>query len=232
MNSKTSKLLCDKNEEQEVDESSLSELGEEILKVIGMENPKDNTSNHSIEYLNRIRSRKIYLFGDVSTEIIVAVIYQIHILESVNSEQDIELVINSGGGDVTDCLALIDTMNVSPCDFKVTVLGTAASAACLIASNGAKGKRYAGSNSEFMFHEIFGTFESKTSDVVYYKKETERVQKKFNKIFSSNTGRTLAEIREEFYGSKDKFMTATEARKFGIIDKVFANKKRRREKSK
>jgi ATP-dependent Clp protease protease subunit len=224
--------MNNKNEEKEEEDPSLSELGEEILKAIGIESPSDVLSNHSIEYLNRIRSRKIYLFGDVCTETIVAVIYQIHILETINSDEDIELVINSGGGDVTDCLALIDTMNASPCDFKITVLGFAASAACLIASNGANGKRCAGPNSEFMFHEIFGTFESKTSDVVYYKKESERIQKKFNKIFSSNTGRSLSEIREEFYGSKDKFMTAGEARKFGIIDRVLGNKKIRREKSK
>jgi ATP-dependent Clp protease protease subunit len=134
----------------------------------GLDISNENPAQVSIEYLDRVNSRKIYLFDDIEKETIVNIIYQVHVLEQ-KSNEDIEIVINSDGGIIEDCLALVDVMNASPCDFKTTVLGLAASAACLIASNGTFGKRYAGRNSEFMFHEVMeiGHMAIKRSDISY-----------------------------------------------------------------
>ena len=170
--------------------------------------------------------RKVYLFGEVNTHSIWSVISQVHALES-ESNEDIELYINSGGGYVVDCFALVDVMNSSPCDFKTIVVGQAASAACLIASNGACGKRYAGRNSEFLWHEVFGAIpEVRHSDLAFLKKETKRPQEKFNRIFSQNTGRAIKEIQESFYQQRDRFMSAQQAKEFGIFDLFLRHKKR------
>jgi len=210
------------DDNQEYIEEGEDVLDESILESLGIDLGSDISSFHNIvEMAEKLRNRKVYIFGDICTYNILVVIHQIHVLEDRDPDSDIELYINSGGGYVIDCLALIDVMDASPCDFKVVVLGMAASAACLLASNGAEGKRYAGRNSEFMFHEVSAPIpDMKMSDMKYYKTETKRVQDKFNRIFSRNTGLSVGVLRKEFYKSKDKFLTATEARKYGIIDHV------------
>ena len=210
--------------EMEMDEN----FSDEILKSLGIQLPEtDDLTAVMLEYIEKIGNRKVYLFGDVTTENILAVIYQIHILEKKDQKKDIELIINSNGGYVVDCLALVDVMDSSPCDIKILVLGVAASAACLIASNGTPGKRFAGKNAEFMFHEVSQMIpDTKTSDMNYHKKGLERTQKRFNKIFASNTQKTVKQIKEDFYTSRqDRYMTSYEARRFGIIDHVYGKKK-------
>jgi len=176
--------------------------------------------------------RKVYLFGEIMTESILNIIEEIHRLEE-KSNEDIEIFINSNGGYVVDCLALVDVMNTSKCHFQTTVLGIAASAACLIASNGTMGKRYSGKNSEFMFHEVFSDIpDFKASDAKYHTAETEKIQKRFTTIFSKNTGRTPKEITEKFYKNdhhKDVFMTSKQAKEFGIVDKIMPERNRKRE---
>ena len=171
--------------------------------------------------------RKVYLFGEVNTRSIWSVISNIHMLES-ESNEDIELYINSGGGYVIDCFALVDVMNSSPCDFTTIVVGQAASAACLIASNGACGKRYGGRNSEFLWHEVFGAIpEVRHSELAFWKRETKRPQEKFNRIFSQNTGRSIKEINDNFYHEKmESYLSAQQAKDFGIIDHLLRHKKR------
>jgi ATP-dependent Clp protease protease subunit len=199
-------------------------LDEKILEKLGI-NVNDQIDSSSISALfdieERMKNRRVYLFGDICTYNILVVIHQIHILENRDPESEIELYINSAGGYVIDCLALIDVMDASPCDFRVVVLGMAASAACLIASNGTPGKRYAGRNSEFMFHEVSGPVpDMRMSDIQYIKKETKRVQDKFNRIFSRNTGISITNMKKDFYVDKDRYLTATEARKYNIVDHV------------
>ena len=172
--------------------------------------------------------RKIYLFGDITIESVLSIISQIHILEHRSKKQDIELIINSDGGCVPDCLAIIDAMDSSPCEIKTLVLGRALSAACLIASNGTPGKRCAGRNAEFMYHEICETIgDVKPSHMRYYKQETSRLAKKFNGIFSRNTGRTIKEIEDIFLKKEiDIWLYAKEAKDFGIIDKIVSSKRK------
>ena len=204
------------------------ELDESILETLGIEGVGDSSPfGNVLDIVDRFKNRRVYLFGDICTFNILVVVNQIHILENRDPDTEIDLYINSGGGYVIDCLALIDTMDASPCDFKVTVLGMAASAACLIASNGTPGMRYAGRNSEFMFHEVSGPVpDMKMSELEYYGKETKRVQDKFNRIFTRNTGLSITQMKKEFYRPMDKFLTATEARKFGIVDHVLTPRRK------
>jgi len=177
---------------------------------------------------SKIDQRRIYLFGPVDTESILSVIESIHFLEQKDKNQDIELYINSDGGYVDDCFALIDVMDVSPCDIKVVVLGRAASAACLIASNGTQGKRYSGRNAEFMYHESTGDLPPvRPSEMKYWKEEMTRIENKCNRIFSRNTGQSLKIINDMFSNRHlDRWMIPLEAKKFGIIDKILPVKKR------
>ncbi len=219
------------HDQEELEFEISEDLSEEILKKLGVKLPEPNDLTAAmIEHIERMGNRKIYLYDDVKPESILSVIYQIHILEKKDPTKDIELIISSNGGYVVDCLALIDVMDMSPCDFKVLVLGMAASAACLIASNGTPGKRYAGKNAEFMFHEVRQMIpEIKYSEIKYYLNDLKRTQKKFNKIFGHNTEKTEKEIQQAFYGvANDRYMTATEARSFGIIDHVEMGKRVRK----
>lgn len=175
----------------------------------------------------RVDQRRIYLFGPVDTISILSVVQAIHIFEAKDKKKDIELFINSDGGFVDDCFALIDAMDASPCDIKTVILGRAASAACLIASNGTLGKRYSGRNAEFMYHESSGDLpQVKLSEMKYWKEEMTRIENKCNKVFSRNTGQTLTVINEMFSNRHlDRWMTPSEARKFGIIDKILPVKR-------
>ena len=175
-----------------------------------------------------LETRNVYLTGEINELNIISVISQIHILEK-NSNDDISLYINSDGGAIQDCLALIDVMDASPCDIATYTVGRAASAACLIASNGSLGKRFAGANSAFMFHEVYGdVVEFKYSHLAYYRDLFNRETKKVNKIFSRNTGKSIKEIKNIFLKENlDKWLTSEEAMKFGIVDKIMSVKRKK-----
>lgn len=193
-----------------------------------IEIPIDNLSGVFSLLEGKMEQRKIYLFEDICPESVVNVISQIHFLEEKDPNEDIELYINSDGGFVLDGLALIDVMNSCSCDIKVFVIGRAASAACLIASNGTEGKRYMGKNSECMYHQSYSDLpDVKLTDIEYWKKEISRIQDKCNRIFSKNTKQSIETIGEMFFsGGKDRWMTASEAKKFGIVDKIMKTKNR------
>ncbi len=171
--------------------------------------------------------RKIYLFGPININSILMVIKKIHFLEKFDKYQDIELIINSDGGVIDDTFALIDVMDNSPCQFKIVVVGRAASAACIIAANGTHGKRYCGRYTEFMFHDVWGTIEEvQAIDIPYHLKEFRRCQAKLLKIFAKNTGNKKDEIVKNFILTRnDKYMTAYQAKKCGIVDHILPCKK-------
>lgn len=173
-------------------------------------------------------TRGIYLFGEVNEGSILMLISQIHTLIERDDKEDIMLYINSDGGNVQDCLALIDVMNAAPCDISTCAIGRAASAACLIASNGTPGKRYGGRNAEFMFHELYGdVIDLKYSEIPYYRELFKRQTKTVNRIFSRNTGKTMKDVKALFMNNNlDKWITSVEAQKFGIIDRILPSRRR------
>jgi len=199
-----------------------------VEEILDEENSYQDLSSmeNILSILEELKNRKIYLFGEINKESVLNTIVQIHSLED-RSNEDIEILINSDGGYVVDCLALIDVMNFSNCDFKTIALGTTASAACLIISNGTEGKRFAGKNTDFMFHEVYGDIpDFRISNAKYHEEEAKKIQNKFTSIFAINTGKTKKEIEKTFYktNEKDRFFTSKEAKEFGIIDKILKTK--------
>lgn len=196
-----------------------------------LENEEESEGNFTLDvnsFTRLLTHRSVYFFGMVNRASVLSAIAQIHFCESLDPNQDITLYINSEGGYISDCFALIDVMDNCKCDISTVVLGTAASAACLIASNGTKGKRYAGKNSEFMYHESYGDLADVThSQMPYYIRQFSRTQQKLDKIFRRNTGKSMKEIKKKFLEKNlDRYMSSTEARDFGIVDKILASRRR------
>lgn len=198
---------------------------------VGQEEPSEDYQTVNVDSKSIIQlatNRSIYFFGSVDKQSVLNAISQIHLCESMGKE-DIFMYINSDGGFINDCFALIDVMDNSPCDINTIVLGTAASAACIIASNGTSGKRFAGKNSEIMYHESYGNwFEVKSSEINYYAQELIKTQERCDAILKRNTGKTTSEIKKCFLEKRlDKFMTAKEAKEFGIIDEILSTRRRK-----
>jgi ATP-dependent Clp protease protease subunit len=169
-------------------------------------------------YSRLLKDNVIFLGGPIDDHVANIVIAQLLFLQSEDSKKDINLYINSPGGSVTAGLAIIDTMNHIKNNVATTCVGIAASAAALILSAGAKGKRYALTNSEVMIHQPMGGAEGQASDIEISARHILKTRENLNKILAKNTGQTLAKIEKD--GDRDFFMSADDAKKYGIIDKV------------
>lgn len=199
---------------------------EEIIELTESDLDGGLIANLMQNIIGSMETRCIYLYGFINEQNIMSAINQIHTLETTD-DSDINLYINSDGGFLNDCFALIDVMDTSPCDVATYTVGRAASAACLIASNGTKGKRFCGKNAQFMYHEPYGDlYDVKGSDVPYYDKMFRKDNQRANKILSQNTGQNVKDIKEMFFQPRlDKWMGAREALKFGIVDKIMKKRK-------
>jgi ATP-dependent Clp protease protease subunit len=171
-------------------------------------------------YSRLLKERIIFLGGVIDDDVANLVIAQLLFLESEDPKKDISLYINSPGGSVTATLAMVDTMNhVKPAVSTVCV-GMAASGGAILLSAGAKGKRYALPNAEVMIHQPHGGAEGQATDIEITAKQILKLRERLNKMLAKNTGQTLAKIEKDV--ERDFFLTADEAKKYGIVDKVFA----------
>ena len=171
-------------------------------------------------YSRLLKERIIFLGGPIDDDVANLVIAQLLFLESEDAKKDISLYINSPGGVVTAGLAIVDTMNHVKPHVSTVCVGMAASAAAVILSSGEKGKRYSLPNSEVMIHQPHGGAEGQATDIEITAKQILKLRATLNKILAKNTGQTLAKIEKDV--ERDFFMTADEAKKYGIVDKVFA----------
>ncbi|MBU6388793.1 ATP-dependent Clp endopeptidase proteolytic subunit ClpP [Patescibacteria group bacterium] len=170
-------------------------------------------------YSRLLKERIVFLGGPIDDDVANLVIAQLLFLEAEDPKKDISLYINSPGGSVTATLAMVDTMNhVKPAVSTVCV-GMAASGAAILLSAGAKGKRYALPNAEVMIHQPHGGAEGQATDIEITAKQILKLRAVLNKILSKNTGQPLAKIEKDV--ERDFFMTADEAKKYGLVDKVF-----------
>ena len=170
-------------------------------------------------YSRLLKERIIFLGGPIDDDVANLVIAQLLFLESEDAKKDISLYINSPGGSVTATLAMVDTMNhVKPAVSTVCV-GMAASGAAILLSAGEKGKRYALPNAEVMIHQPSGGAEGQATDIEITAKQILKLRAVLNKILAKNTGQTLAKIEKDV--ERDFFMTSDEAKKYGLVDKVF-----------
>lgn len=170
-------------------------------------------------YSRLLKERIVFLGGPIDDDVANLVIAQLLFLEAEDPKKDISLYINSPGGSVTATLAMVDTMNhVKPAVSTVCV-GMAASGAAILLSAGEKGKRYALPNAEVMIHQPHGGAEGQATDIEITAKQILKLRATLNRILSKNTGQKLEKIEKDV--ERDFFMTADEAKKYGLIDKVF-----------
>jgi len=170
-------------------------------------------------YSRLLNDRIVMLNEEVNSVTAGLVVAQLLFLEGQDPEKDISLYINSPGGSITDGMAIYDTMNYIKCDVSTICMGMAASMGSFLLAAGAKGKRYALPNSEIMIHQpLGGTGRAQASDIEIHAKHIIRIKEKMNKLYSEMTGQPIEVIEKDT--DRDNFMTAEEALKYGLIDKV------------
>ena len=173
-------------------------------------------------YSRLLKDRIIFLgeeVNDVSANLIVA---QILFLEAEDPSKDIQLYINSPGGSVTAGMAIYDTMQYIKCDVSTICLGMAASMGAFLLSSGAKGKRYALPNSTIMIHQPSGGAQGQATEIQIVADQIAKTKKKLNEILSANTGQPLEIVEKDT--DRDNYMTAEEAKAYGLIDGVVVHK--------
>ena len=165
-----------------------------------------------------LRERIIFLTGpvvDYSASLIVA---QLLFLEAENPKKEISFYINSPGGVVTSGLSIYDTMQLIRCPVTTVCIGQAASMGSLLLTAGAKDMRFALPNARIMVHQPSGGFQGQVTDILIHAKEVESLKKRLNEIYVKHTGRSYEDIHAAL--ERDNFMTAEQAKEFGLIDKV------------
>ncbi len=173
-------------------------------------------------YSRLLRERIIFLGGPIDNNVASIIIAQLLFLESEDPKKDIKLYINSPGGSVTSTLAMIDTMDHIGPDVSTICVGMAASGGALILGAGAKGKRFALPNSEMMIHQPLGGIEGQASDIEITARNIIKTKDNLNKMLARFTGKSLAQIEKD--SDRDFYMSADEAKKYGLIDEVIKPK--------
>lgn len=173
-------------------------------------------------YSRLLKERIVFLAGEVDDDSANIVIAQLLHLESQDPEKDISFYVNSPGGYTHAGLAIIDTMNHIKPDVSTVCVGMAASMGAVILASGAKGKRHALPNAEVMIHQPWGGAQGRASDIEITARHILKTRERLNKILADTTGQPLAQIEKDV--DRDFFMSADEAKKYGIIDSVMVNK--------
>jgi ATP-dependent Clp protease protease subunit len=169
-------------------------------------------------YSRLLKERIVFLGGPIDDHVANAVIAQLLFLDSQNSKEDIRLYINSPGGSVTSALAIYDTMQYVKADVSTICIGLAASAGALLLTAGKKGKRFCLPNGEILLHQIMGGASGQATDVAIHADHIIKVKERINKIISKHTGQPLARIEKDT--DRDYFISAEEAKSYGVIDKI------------
>lgn len=180
---------------------------------------KSNMGERAYDIYSRLLKERIIFLGEpIDDAVANTVIAQLLFLDAENSKEDIKLYINSPGGSVTSALALYDTMQHVKADVSTICIGQAASAAAVLMACGKEGKRFSLPNARIMLHQVMGGVEGQQKDVEIQAREMLRIKNQINQILVKHTGQPLKKIENDT--DRDFFMTADEAKKYGIIDKV------------
>lgn len=169
-------------------------------------------------YSRLLRDRIIFLGGPIDDNVANIVIAQLIFLANEDPKKDISLYINSPGGSVSATLAMIDTINFIKPDVSTVCVGMAASGGAWLLSSGTKGKRFALPNAEIMIHQPLGGAEGQASDIAITAQHILKLRDILNKMMAKNTGKPLSQIEKDT--DRDYFMSADEAKKYGIIDDI------------
>ena len=169
-----------------------------------------------------LEERIIFLAGPVTDMNANVVIAQMLYLASKDPKRDIKLYINSPGGSVTAGLAIYDTMQFLKCPISTICIGLTASMAAVILAAGTKGKRFSLPNAEILLHQVAGGMQGQATDIEITAKQIVHMKEKLNKIISSHTGQPLTKVEKDT--DRDFYLTAEEAKKYGLIDEVIGGK--------
>ena len=169
-----------------------------------------------------LKDRIVFLGEAIDNSVANLVVGQLLFLESVDPDRDIYLYINSPGGSVTAGMAILDTMGFIKPDVCTICIGEAASMGALLLAGGAAGKRYALPNSRIMIHQPLGGFSGQATDIQIRAKEILRIKDKLNRILADATGQPVERIEADT--ERDNFMSAEEAREYGLIDRIIASR--------
>ena len=174
-------------------------------------------------YSRLLKDRIIFLGEEINDHVANIVIAQLLFLDAENKDTDIKFYINSPGGSVTAGMAIYDTMQYIKSDVSTICIGLAASMASVLLAAGKAGKRFALPNSEVMIHQIMGGAEGQASDIKIRAEHILKIKDKMNKILAQHTGQKVATVEHD--SDRDNFMSADEALKYGIIDKIIGQTK-------
>ncbi|MEA3463846.1 MAG: ATP-dependent Clp endopeptidase proteolytic subunit ClpP [Patescibacteria group bacterium] len=169
-------------------------------------------------YSRLLKDRIIFLGEPITDHTANIVIAQLLFLDAENKNKDIKFYINTPGGSVTSGMAIYDTMQYIKCDVSTICIGMAASMGATLLAAGAKGKRFTLPNSEILIHQVMGGFEGQATDIKIRAEHILRIKDKLNKILAMHTGQKIEKIERDT--DRDRFMTAEEAKRYGIIDKI------------
>jgi ATP-dependent Clp protease protease subunit len=178
-------------------------------------------------------NRIIFLAGDIGERTASMAIMRLLYLQSIKKDQDVNLYINSRGGLVDQTLAIYDTMQFMGCDLATYCIGQAASGAALILMAGTKGKRYILPNARVMLHQPYGGIGGPAEDMRIQAEEILKNKQRLNEIIAEHTGQTVDKVTEET--ERDRFLSADEAREYGIVDEIlreFPSDEKKKKKSK
>lgn len=173
-------------------------------------------------YSRLLKERIIFLGSGVNDDVANVIIAQLLFLEADDPDKDITFYINSPGGSVTAGMAIYDTMQFVKCDIATLCMGQAASMGALLLAAGADGKRYALPNSRILIHQPMGGFQGQATDIEIHAREILRMRDDLNRILAKHTKHTIKRIATDT--ERDNFMSAKEAKKYGIIDKVLVKR--------
>ena len=173
-------------------------------------------------YSRLLRERIVFLSGPIMDPLASTVIAQLLFLESRDAEKDIQLYVNSPGGSVTAGLAIYDTMQYIKPDVATICVGMAASMGATILTAGAAGKRYALPNSEILLHQVMGGVEGRAVEIEISARHIVKIKEKLNRILAKHTGQKFDKIEKDT--DRDFYMSAVEAKEYGIIDEIITNK--------
>lgn len=198
------------------------------MSLVPMVVEQTSRGERSYDIFSRLlKERIIMLSGEITDETAQLVVAQLLFLDSEDPDKDISIYINSPGGSVTAGMAIYDTMELINADVSTICVGMAASMGAFLLSCGAKGKRYALPHSEVMIHQPLGGYKGQATDIEIHANWMLKIKKMLNETLSKNTGKPYETICADT--ERDNFMSAEEAKEYGIVDAVLTKKSEKKE---
>ena len=190
------------------------------MELIPMVVEQSSRGERSYDIYSRLlEDRIIFLSGEITDSMANTIVAELIYLEARDMDKDISLYINSPGGSVTAGLAIYDTMQYIRCDVSTICVGMAASMGAFLLSSGTRGKRFALPNSEIMIHQPLGGAQGQASDIKIQAEHILKIKDKMTRILAANTGRSYQEVERDT--DRDNYLSAEEARVYGLVDKVY-----------